>query len=288
VRPNYRGIAQTFARGAHTNDPEDPQYPRHWDTVPGSLRLEPSVTLIGSHQPDDGSAEVVQQCILRFCGGTVYLDTAVLPEAPLSVGKIPRELALDRAIEPAAIPASMLYVVGAPGRRAISIPPEFGGGRFVERRNAIAGRANDASAWQQVEALLGFISNPRLRRNEIPSEPADGLIDAVRPSRSALDALLGRDQPERSYGLIDDVAPSRSTLDALLGRDRPERSDGPIDDVAQSRSTLDALLGRDQPGQSEIDAVRPSRSTLDALLGRDQPGQSDEFFDDDQDGRLGG
>ena len=93
------------------------------------------------------------------------MDPAILPEPAFSLLKPASWAAKNRSIDPVAIPRSKLSIeTDAHGRRNVSIPDEFGGGRVVERPHAIRGRANEASPGEQRRALGGFFSNLRGHR----------------------------------------------------------------------------------------------------------------------------
>jgi hypothetical protein len=163
---NWRGLGKTFARGAHTNDPSDPQYAKHWDVVPGSLSHPyEGKPIIGTYQPDEGSLRVSVPTNLRFSGEVAYIDRAVLPEPAIALLKPAGWAAKHASIEPVAVPRAELRVTtDGRGHRSVTIPAAYGGGTIVERPGAIPGRANDATPAEQIRSLKGFFSNPRWRR----------------------------------------------------------------------------------------------------------------------------
>lgn len=160
--PDWSGLRETFGRGAHTNDPHDPNYPQHWDIVAGSLNAPLDAMIIGIYLPDPGSGRDKIDANVRFCGRTAYIDRAKMPAAPVKGLKPLNWLAEHRTIEPVGFPwAERDLERDHEGRLILRIPGRYGGGRIVQHLHAVSGRINDASPGIQLRSFWDRVRGPR-------------------------------------------------------------------------------------------------------------------------------
>lgn len=163
LNPNWFGIAKSVARGPNSTEPTDPQYQRSFDVVPGSLERPTDDLIIGSYEPAGGAARVRVPANVRMSGDTVFIDRALLPEPAVGALKPVAWAAEHRSIAPTSFPRDALTIrADERGIRSAAIPDAYGGGTIHERPGAVGGRINDASPAEQLRALKGWFSRPRV------------------------------------------------------------------------------------------------------------------------------
>jgi hypothetical protein len=102
----WLGLGKAFGRGAHSNDPSDPQYFRHRKVVDGSDTVPTLRALEGTYVPS-GEARFVQPISLRVAEDVIFVDTPALD--PISTYLKPVNWALQHyGVQPQALPIADL------------------------------------------------------------------------------------------------------------------------------------------------------------------------------------